>query len=69
MIVVFSYHTLHFRVHTVQKMQRKIIGILMVRPHVAQLVHDHHTDPVAGIQHGLTHGMMGTADTVKTCLL
>ena len=39
---------------------------LMVGPAADAL---HHTDPVAGIQHGLTHGMMGAADTVKTCLL
>ena len=47
-------------------MKRKIIRILMIRPHIRQFIHYKDSVFVARIQHRLAHRMMGTSDTVES---
>ena len=47
-------------------MKRKIICILVIRPHIRQFIHYEDSVFIARIQHRLAHRMMRTSDTVES---
>ena len=45
----------------------KVGIVLAAGPHVADLIHYQHANPVAGIQEGFADGVVGTSDGIKAC--
>ena len=69
MIVILAHHARHLILPDKREIQGKIVGVLLLAPHVRQLVHDQNAQFVASPQHGLGGRVMGAADAVEARFL
>ena len=69
MVVVLLHHLLRFFLPAAIEEIREVIPVLLLMPHIGQLIHDKQPVLIAGSKHLRAHGMVRAADGIEAGLL